>query len=64
MNMELDLSKYEPEVRAALEKLRHLQIEEGLVMKIETLEISGNGTSFLDLDNPKHKEWFTCTTND
>lgn len=58
MKMELDLSKYEPGMRAALEKLRHLQVEEGLVMKVETMEVSEDGAILLDPDNPEHREWF------
>lgn len=58
MKQELDWSKYGPEMRDALEKLRAVQLEEGFTMKVETLEVSEDGAILLDPENLEHRAWY------
>jgi len=58
MKVDLNPANYDPERWAAIERLKHLQLVEGLTMNIETLDIDQEGFILLDPDNPSHREWF------
>lgn len=58
MKVDLNPANYDPEKWAAIERLRHLQLVEGLAMKTEVLEIDTEGKILLDFDNPLHRDWF------
>lgn len=58
MKVDLNPANYDPERWAAIERLKHLQLVEGLTMNIETLDVDQEGFILLDPDNPSHREWF------
>lgn len=58
MKVNLNPANYDPEKWAAIERLKHLQLVEGLTMNIETLEVDPEGWILLDPDDPLHREWF------
>ena len=58
MKVDLNPANYDPEKWAAIERLKHLQLVEGLTMNVETLEVDAEGLILLDPDNPLHREWF------
>lgn len=58
MKVDLNPENYAPERWAAIERLKYLQLVEGLTMNVETLEVDSEGRILLDPDNPLHKEWF------
>lgn len=58
MKMDLNPANYDPKKWAAIEKLRYLQVVEGLVMEVETLEVDREGKILLDPNDLLHKEWF------
>jgi len=58
MKVNLNPANYDPEKWAAIERLKHLQLVEGLTMKVETLEVDSEGRILLDPDDPLHREWF------
>lgn len=58
MKVDLNPANYDPEKWAAIERLKHLQLVEGLTMNVETLEIDTEGRILLDPDNPSHREYF------
>lgn len=49
---------YGPEVREAFERIRAARLEEGLVMKVETLDVSDDGAILLNPNNPEHRAWY------
>jgi len=57
MKVDLNPANYDPEKWAAIERLKHLQLVEGLTMNVETLEVDSNGRILLDPDNLLHKDW-------
>lgn len=57
MDVDLNPENYEPEKWAAIQRLKHLQLVEGLTMEVETLEVDQEGRILLDPDNPLHKDW-------
>lgn len=58
MKVDLNPANYSPERWAVIERLKHLQLVEGLTMNVETLEVDQEGFILLDPDNPLHHEWF------
>lgn len=58
MKVDLNPANYDPERWAVIERLKHLQLVEGLTMNIETLEVDSEGRILLDPDDPLHREWF------
>jgi len=58
MKVDLNPANYDPERWAAIERLKHLQLVEGLTMNVETLDVDREGFVLLDPDNPSHREWF------
>jgi len=58
MNQKSIWRNYGPEIQEAFEKIREMQIEAGIELKMETLEISEDGAILLDPDNPEHRAWF------
>ncbi|MDT0174432.1 hypothetical protein [Exiguobacterium sp. BRG2] len=58
MKVDLNPANYDPERWAAIERLKHLQLVEGLTMNVETLNVDREGFVLLDPDNPSHREWF------
>lgn len=57
MKVDLNPANYDPEKWAAIERLRHLQVVEGFVMKTETLEFDHQGRILLDSNNLSHRKW-------
>lgn len=57
MKVDLNPANYDPEKWVAIERLKHLQLVEGLTMNVETLEVDSECRIFLDSDNPLHKDW-------
>lgn len=49
---------YGPEVREAFERIRAARLEEVLVMKVETLDVSEDGAILLNPNNPEHRVWY------
>lgn len=58
MKVDLNPENYGPERWAVIERLKYLQLVEGLTMNVETLEVDSKGRILLDSNNPLHKEWF------
>lgn len=58
MKVDLNPTNYDPKKWAAIEKLRYLQVVEGLVMEVETLEVDRGGKILLDPNDLLHKKWF------
>lgn len=58
MKIDLNRANYDPKKWEAIEKLRYLQVVEGLVMKVETLEVDRKGTILIDYENLSHRDWF------
>jgi hypothetical protein len=58
MRVDLNPANYDPEKWAAIERLKHLQLVEGLTMNVETLDVDKEGRILLDPDDPLHREWF------
>lgn len=58
MKVDLNPANYDPEKWAAIERLRYLQLVEGLAMKTEVLEIDTEGKILLDFDTSLHRDWF------
>ena len=58
MKVDLNPANYDPKKWAAIEKLRDLQIIEGLTMNVETLKVDREGKILIDFDNPSHRDWF------
>ena len=58
MKVNLNPADYDPEKWAAIERLKYLQLVEGLTMNVETLEVDPEGRILLDPDNTSHREWF------
>ena len=58
MKMDLNPANYDPEKWVAIEKLKYLQVVEGLEMKVETLRIDRKGNIIIDCDIPSHRDWF------
>lgn len=58
MKVDLNPANYDPEKWAAIEKLRYLQVIEGLAMNVETLVVNHEGKILLDRDDALHREWF------
>ncbi len=57
MKVNLNPANYDPEKWAAIERLKHLQLVEGLTMKVENLEVDQEGRILLDPDNHLHQDW-------
>lgn len=57
MKVDLNPANYDPEKWAAIERLKYLQLVEGLKMNVETLDVDSKGRILLDPDNPLHKDW-------
>lgn len=58
MKVNLNPANYDPEKWAAIERLKYLQLVEGLTMKVETLEVDPEGRILLDPNDSLHREWF------
>jgi len=58
MKVDLNPANYDSERWAVIERLKHLQLVEGLTMNVETLEVDSEGRILLDPDDPSHREWF------
>lgn len=58
MKVDLNPANYDPKKWAAIEKLKHLQINEGLAMNVEILEVDREGKILLNFDDISHREWF------
>ncbi|WP_214722382.1 hypothetical protein [Exiguobacterium sp. s192] len=58
MKVDLNPANYYSEKWAAIERLKHLQLVEGLTMNVETLEVDSEGRILLDNGNQLHREWF------
>ncbi|ASI34042.1 hypothetical protein A0126_19035 (plasmid) [Exiguobacterium sp. N4-1P] len=58
MKVNLNPANYDPEKWAAIERLKYLQLVEGLTMNVETLKVDPEGRILLDPDDSLHKEWF------
>lgn len=58
MKVDLNPANYDSERWAVIERLKHLQLVEGLTMNVETLEVDPEGRILLDPDDPSHREWF------
>lgn len=58
MKVNLNPANYDPEKWAAIERLKHLQLVEGLTMNVETLDVDAEGKILLDVDNKLHRTWF------
>ncbi|KQS21319.1 hypothetical protein ASF99_15080 [Exiguobacterium sp. Leaf187] len=58
MKVDLNPANYDPERWAVIERLKYLQLVEGLTMNVETLSVDQEGFVLLDPDNPSHREWF------
>lgn len=58
MKVDLNPANYDLERWAVIERLKHLQLVEGLTMNVETLEVDSEGQILLDPDDPLHREWF------
>lgn len=58
MKVDLNPANYDSEKWAAIERLKYLQLVEGLTMKVETLEVDPESRILLDPDDPSHREWF------
>lgn len=58
MRVDLNPANYDPEKWAAIERLKHLQLVEGLRMNVETLEVDSKGRILLNPNDLSHKEWF------
>lgn len=58
MKVDLNPANYDPKKWAAIERLKYLQMVEGLVMKVEILEVDHSGVTLIDADNSSHKDWF------
>ena len=58
MKVDLNPANYTPERWAVIERLKYLQLVEGLTMNVETLSVDQEGFVLLDPDNPSHREWF------
>ncbi|MCK2159077.1 hypothetical protein [Exiguobacterium sp. 17-1] len=58
MKVDLNSGNYDREKWVAIEKLKYLQVVEGLVMKVETLKVDQKGKILIDCDNPSHRDWF------
>ena len=56
MKVDLNPANYDPEKWAAIEKLKYLQLVEGLTMKVETLDVDSKGRILLDSKNQLHKD--------
>lgn len=56
MKVDLNPTNYTLEKWAAIERLKHLQLVEGLTMNVETLEVDREGKLLLDADNLLHQE--------
>lgn len=57
MKADLNPASYDPKKWAAIEKLKYLQLIDGLKMKVEMLEVDSEGRILLDPDNPLHQDW-------
>lgn len=57
MKVDLNPNNYAPEKWAAIERLKHLQLVEGLKMNVENLEVDQEGSILLDPDDILHREW-------
>ena len=58
MKVDLNPANYDSEKWAAIERLKHLQLVEGLTMNVETLEADREGRILLDFDDKLHRRWF------
>lgn len=58
MKVDLNPANYDPEKWAAIERLKYLQLVEGLTMNVETLEVDPQGWILLNPDDPSHRDWF------
>lgn len=58
MGVDLNPLNYDPERWAVIERLKHLQLVEGLNMNVEKLEVDPEGKILLDTDDPLHREWY------
>lgn len=58
MKVDLNPANYDPEKWAAIERLKYLQLVEGLTMNIETIEVDPEGRILLDPDDKLHQKWF------
>lgn len=58
MKVDLNPSNYNSEKWAAIERLKHLQLVEGLTMNVETIEADREGRILLDPDDQLHLWWF------
>ena len=58
MKVDLNPANYDLERWAVIERLKHLQLVEGLTMNVETLEVDSEGRILLDPDDTLHLEWF------
>lgn len=58
MKVNLNPANYDPEKWAAIERLKYLQLVEGLTMNVETLEVDSEGRILLNPDDPSHRDWF------
>lgn len=58
MKVDLNLANYDPEKWAAIERLKYLQLVEGLTMNVEILDVDPEDRTLLDAGNQLHREWF------
>lgn len=58
MKVDLNPANYDPKKWAAIERLKHLQLVEGLTMNLETLKVDPKGTILIDYENLSHRDWF------
>lgn len=58
MKVDLNPANYDPEKWAAIERLKYLQVVEGLAMKVETFEVDDSGMTLLNVDDLSHRDWF------
>lgn len=58
MKADLNPANYDQKKWAAIERLKYLQLVEGLKMNVETLEVDPEGRILLNPDDPSHRDWF------
>lgn len=58
MKVDLNPANYDPERWAVIERLKHLQLAEGLTMNVETLDVDQEGFILIDPNNRLHRDWF------
>lgn len=57
MKVDLNPANYDPKKWAAIERLEHLQLVEGLTMNVEVLQVDSGGRILLDSENQSHRDW-------